>query len=125
MFYFKGKHLFDSINHLFLWNYFCALFSNIYPKINFMVKNWSDPCIFYSEQIFWEKKQQKTTIKYFFIYPTNFLTIDISQYYCKNSRHFELVENLPPIYLPYGLLALFIVSFTMLKKNENISIWNF
>ena len=32
---------------------FCILFSNIYPKIKIMAKNWSDLCNFYSQVIFW------------------------------------------------------------------------
>ena len=33
---------------------FSALFSNIYGKINFMAKNWSDPCSFYCKLDFWK-----------------------------------------------------------------------
>ena len=32
---------------------FCVLFSNMYPKIKFIAKNWSDLCNFYSKVIFW------------------------------------------------------------------------
>ena len=32
---------------------FCVLFSNMYPKIKFIAKNWSDLCNFYSKMIFW------------------------------------------------------------------------
>ena len=31
---------------------FCVLFSNMYPKIKFIAKNWSDLCNFYSRMIF-------------------------------------------------------------------------
>ena len=31
---------------------FCVLFSNMYPKIKFIAKNWSDLCNFYSKVIF-------------------------------------------------------------------------
>ena len=49
--YFKSKyfvlidHILSEIICLFC---FCVLFSNIYPKIKFMAKNWSDLCNFYS-----------------------------------------------------------------------------
>ena len=33
--------------------YFFLLFSNMYPKIKFMAKNWSDLCNFYSKVMFW------------------------------------------------------------------------
>ena len=32
--------------------WFCVLFSNMYPKIKFFAKNWSDLCNFYSKRIF-------------------------------------------------------------------------
>ena len=32
---------------------FCVLFSNMYPKIKFIAKYWSDLCNFYSKVIFW------------------------------------------------------------------------
>ena len=32
---------------------FCVLFSNMYPKIKFIAKKWSDLCNFYSKVIFW------------------------------------------------------------------------
>ena len=31
---------------------FCVLFSNMYPKIKFIAKNWSDLCNFYGKMIF-------------------------------------------------------------------------
>ena len=33
---------------------FCVLFSNMYPKIKFITKNWSHLCNFYSKVIFWK-----------------------------------------------------------------------
>ena len=55
-FYFKWKyfvlndHILSETICLFC---FCVLFSNMYPKIKFMAKNWSDLCNFYSKVIFW------------------------------------------------------------------------
>ena len=40
------------IRNIFLFC-FCVLFSYIYPKIKFTVKNWSDLCNFCSKVIFW------------------------------------------------------------------------
>ena len=56
-FYFKRKyfvlndHILSETICLFC---FCVLFSNMYPKIKFMAKNWSDLCNFYSKVIFLE-----------------------------------------------------------------------
>ena len=54
-FYFKWKY-FVLIDHILSETIclfcFCALFSNIYPKIKFMAKNWSDLRNFYSKMIF-------------------------------------------------------------------------
>ena len=33
---------------------FCVLLSNMYPKIKFIAKHWSDLCNFYSKVIFWK-----------------------------------------------------------------------
>ena len=55
-FYYKWKyfvlndHILSETICLFC---FCILFSNMYPKIKFMAKNWSDLCNFYSKVIFW------------------------------------------------------------------------
>ena len=55
-FYFKWKsfvlahHILSETICLF---YFCVLFSNIYTKIKFMAKSWSDLCNFNSKGIFW------------------------------------------------------------------------
>ena len=39
--------------------YFCVLFSNMYPKIKFIAKNWSDLCNFYSTMILFEFLSKK------------------------------------------------------------------
>ena len=55
-FYFKWKYyvLTDLIESETICRfYFCVLFTNIYPKIKFMTKNWSDLCHIYSKVIFW------------------------------------------------------------------------
>ena len=55
-FYYKWKY-FVLIDHILSETIclfcFCVLFSNIYPKIKFTAKNWSDLCNFYSKMIFW------------------------------------------------------------------------
>ena len=54
-FYFKCRY-FVLTDHILLETIclfcFCVLFSNKYPKIKFMAKNWSDLCNFYSKVIF-------------------------------------------------------------------------
>ena len=54
--YFKEKY-FVLIDHVLSETIclfcFCVLFSNIYPKIKFTAKNWSDLCNFYGKKIFW------------------------------------------------------------------------
>ena len=61
-FYFKWKY-FVLIDHILSETIclfcFCALFSNIYPKIKFMAKNWSDLCNFYSKVSFWNSCLRK------------------------------------------------------------------
>ena len=78
---------------------FCVLFSNIYPKIKFTAKNWSDLHVrnFYSKVTFWNFCLRK----YFFTFL--YWIIDVLQQYCENFRkteQAELVENLSPSYLP-------------------------
>ena len=54
-FYFKWKYfvLTDHIlSETISLSYFCVLFSNIYTKIKFKAKSWSDLCNFYSKVIF-------------------------------------------------------------------------
>ena len=105
-FYFKWKH-FVLINHILsetTWIFcFCVLFSNIYPKIKFMAKNWPDLCNFYSKRIFWNFWLRK----FFFTFLCWMSVTDVSQQCCENFRKIEqaeLVENLPPSYLPYRFL---------------------
>ena len=75
---------------------FCVLFSNMYRKIKFTTKNWSDLCNFYSKVILWNVRLRKYVLLFFYF------IIDVSQNYCENFREkqqAELVENLPPSYL--------------------------
>ena len=44
---------------------FCVLFSNIYSKINFTAKSWSDLCNFYSKAIFWNFYLRKYLLLFF------------------------------------------------------------
>ena len=105
-FYFKWKSfvLTDHIwSETICLSYFCVLFSNIYTKIKFMAKSWSDLCNFYSKVIFWNFCLRK----YFFTFLCWIWSIDVSQQYCENFRKIEqveLVENLAPSYLPYRFL---------------------
>ena len=97
---------------------FCVLFSNIYPKIKFMSKNWSDLCNFYSKVIFWNFCLRK----YFFTFLCWIWIIDASQQYCENFKKIEqaeLIENLPPSYLPNRFLHNWHQFITM-GKSENI-----
>ena len=55
-FYFKWKYfvLIDRIlSEIICLLWFSVLFSNVYSKIKFTAKNWSDLCNFYSKVIFW------------------------------------------------------------------------
>ena len=105
-FYFERKyfvlndHILSETICLFC---FCVLFSNMYPKIKFMTKIWSDLCNFYSKVIFLEFLIKKVI----FIFLCRNWFIGVSQQYCENFRKIkqaELVENLPPSYLPYRFL---------------------
>ena len=106
VFYFKWKsfvltdHILSETICLF---YFCVLFSNIYTKIKFTAKSWSDLWNFYSKVIFLEILSKKI----FFTFLCWIWIIDVSQQYCENFRKIEqveLVENLAPSYLPYRFL---------------------
>ena len=83
---------------------FCDLFSNTCHKIKFIAKNRSDLCNFYNKMIFWKFLSKKI----FFTFLCWIWIIDVSQQYCENFRkkneQTELVENLPPSYLPYKFL---------------------
>ena len=106
-FYFKWKY-FVLIDHILsetiCLSCFCVLFSNIYPQIKFMTKNWSDLCNFYSKAIF----QNFCLRKYFLLFFAEFEllifhnnTVKISE---KKIEQAKLVENLPPSYLPNRFL---------------------
>ena len=96
---------------------FCVLFSNMYPKIKFIAKSWSDLCIFYNIVIFWNfclrkyflfffaefellmfhnnivkiseklNKQNLSKICLQVTYPTNFCIIFIHFYYGKKWKY--------------------------------------
>ena len=60
---------------------FCVLFSNIYTKIKFTAKIWSDLCIFYIKVIF-----RNFCLRKYFYFLCWIWIIDISQQYCENFR---------------------------------------
>ena len=68
VFYFRWKY-FVLIDHILSETIclfcFCVLFSNIYTKIKFTDKSWSDPCIFYSIVIFWNFCLRKYFLLFF------------------------------------------------------------
>ena len=96
---------------------FCVLFSNMYPKIKFIAKSWSDLCNFYGKVIFWnfclskyflisfaefellmfhnnivkisEKLNKQNLLQncFQFIFPTNFCIIFIHFYYGKKGKY--------------------------------------
>ena len=88
-------------NHLLC--LFLCFFPNINCRINFMAKNGSDQCNFYSKLDFWN-----FFIKtYFLLFFTDFKLVMFHNEYCENFRNFvhvELVKNLHPKYLLYRFL---------------------
>ena len=75
----------------------------MYPKIKFTAKNWSDLCNFYSKVIFWNFCLRK----YFLLFFAEFKLLIFHNNLGENFRKIEqveLVENLPPSYLPYKFL---------------------
>ena len=59
---------------------FCVMFSNMYPKIEFIAKNWSDLCNFYSKVIFWNFCLSKYFLLFFaefelLMFPNNIVKI--------------------------------------------------
>ena len=82
---------------------FCDLFSKIYLKMKFTAKNWSDLCSFYIKVFFWHF----CTRQYLFTFLCWIWMTSVSQYYYENLKKnepVELVEKLPPSYLPYRFL---------------------
>ena len=67
-FYFNCRY-FVLIYHILLETIclfcFCVLFSNMYPKIKFTAKNWSDLCKFYSKVIIWKFCLRKYFLLFF------------------------------------------------------------
>ena len=108
-FYFKWKYfvLNDHIlSETICLLCFCVLFSNMYPKIKFMAKHWSDLCNFYSKVIFWcaefellmfhnnivklsEKLNKRNLLKICLqvTYPTDFCMIWLHFYYGKKWKY--------------------------------------
>ena len=92
-FYLKRKKnvLIEHILSGTIWLFcFCVLFSNLYLKIEFTAKHWSDLCNYDHSSDFLEFSPGKIFCEY-----------------CENFRKIEpmeFVENLPQIYLPYRLL---------------------
>ena len=102
-FYFKYKyfvlidHILSETTCLFC---FCVLFLNMYPKIKFTAKLWSDLCNIYSKVIFFSDVFVWEIIFTFLCW---IWIINVSQQYCENFRKIEqaeLVENLPPSTYP-------------------------
>ena len=65
---------------------FCVWFSNIYPKIKFMAKNWSDLCNFY-KVMFWNSCLRK----YFFYF--SLMNLCIHFYYMGKSKNIQCFKN--------------------------------
>ena len=75
----------------------------MYPKIKFITKKWSDLCNFYSKVIFLNFCVRKYILLFFaefklLIFHNNIVKIS------EKTEQAELVENLPPSYLPYKFL---------------------
>ena len=69
----------------------------MYPKIRFSTKNWSDLCNFYSKVIFWNFCLRT----FFSLFLAEF---ELLMFHNTTIEQAELVENLPPSYLPYRFL---------------------
>ena len=102
VFYFKWKY-FVLVDHILSETIclFClgVLFLCIYSKIKFTVIILSDLCNFYSKVIFWNFCLRKYLFLFFaefelLMFHNNIVEISVKMEY-------ELVENLPPSYLPY------------------------
>ena len=96
VFYFRWKY-FVLIDHILSETIclfcFCVLFSNIYTKIKFTAKSWSDPCIFYSKLIFWNFCLRKYFLLFFaefelLMFHNNIVKISekLNMYYLLKSR---------------------------------------
>ena len=75
----------------------------MYPKIKFIAKNWSHLRNFFSKVIFWDFCLRK----YFLLFLVEFKSLMFHNNIVKISEKIqqaELVENLPPSYLPYKFL---------------------
>ena len=82
---------------------FCILFSNMYPKIKFTSKNWSDLCNSYIKVIFLNFRPRK----YFYFFFAKLELLIFHNSFSENFRKIEqaeLVENLPPRYIRHCFL---------------------
>ena len=68
---------------------FCVLFSNMYPKIKFTAKAWSNQYNFYSKVIFWNFCLRI----FFFSFLCWIWIIDVSQQYSENFRTIGTSES--------------------------------
>ena len=98
----------------------CVLFSNIYPKITFTAKNWSDLYNLYSKVFVWNFVWENI----FFPFLAEFWIIDVSQQYYENFRKNECAEpvELLNIYLQVTYptdFCIICINFCY-GKNENI-----
>ena len=76
------------------------LFSNINPKIKFTAKNWPDLCNVYSKVMVLNFSLRKYFVLFFAEFKLLMFHNNIVKISEKNEQA-ELVENLPPSYLPY------------------------
>ena len=75
----------------------------MYPKIKFTAKNLSDLCIFYSKLSFWNFCLRKYFLLFFAEFRLSMFHDNIVKI-SEKTEQVELVENLPPSYLPYRYL---------------------
>ena len=98
---------------------FCVLFSNMYPKIKFIAKNWSDLCNFYGKVIF----LNFCISKYFLLFFAEFKLLMFHNNIVKISEILNkqnlLKICLPTLQITLQISAYFSFIFTM-GKSENI-----
>ena len=112
-FYFRWKHFvltYHIVSEIICLFCFCVLFSNIYPKIKFMAKTWSDLCSFYNKVMcFFNISVRKYFLLFFAEFEllmshNNIVKISENWENFRKFEHAELVESLPSSYLPYRFL---------------------
>ena len=96
----------------------------MYPNIKFRAKSWSALCNLYTEVIFWNICLRKYFLLFFVEFEllllyNNTVKISAKKKKKKKNEQAELVENLPPSYLPDTFLHN-LHSFLLWGKSENI-----